>query len=516
MTLIRHIPQHTYSGLTIVLSNKSRHDLHNKELLSGNGGHYLCDEVMYPLGVTRYQCDIRLSEDKSPLLKGTKCVLCLGHRAMHEWMGEQVQDNTLNEFRGSPLMLRGICYIATYGAQDAVDKRNYESKLNHELLDWAEQVAKERVDNNPLANKRQKGLTLRSNFRFWLRKDTEKLLDILLNHDGTIPTQEEATYYIYPPLDAAIKCLMEHTGDFLYFDMETLFEPPYKMTCFAFGFNLKEIYVVPIVNHRYEFAYEPLMLCRLMQALQMSIQRNCLVAHNGACFDFFVLSHHYHIPIGTRVYDTMIAAHRMFPEIEKSLGHVMSYATYEPYHKDEAGFAFGSKESAERLWRYCGKDVSGMMRIHAWQQREAAKVPGLAASIEQAMNSIRPYLITTLQGIQYDEPQLVAMMAENDQLMMEYLRIIRLLVGEHAWKQLKAKSKKSMPTSNAQCCTYFHDMLGYPIVGRSKRTNKPSLDEKNMLKLRLKNDNPVIDFSLGYRRLAKETGSLKFQPWRTT
>lgn len=74
-----------------------------------------------------------------------------------------------------------------------------------------------------------------------------------------------------------------------------------------------------------------------------------------------------------------------------------------------------------------------------------------------------------------------------------------------------------MPGSNKQCCTYFHDMLGYPVISRGKETKKgtrnASLAKQNMYKLRLRFDNPVIDFCLAYRELAKESGSLKFNPW---
>ena len=58
-------------------------------------------------------------------------------------------------------------------------------------------------------------------------------------------------------------------------------------------------------------------------------------------------------------------------------------------------------------------------------------------------------------------------------------------------------------------------MLGYPVVFKSKKTQLPSLGKKAMYKLRLKHDNPVIDFVLAYREVAKESGSLKFNPWKT-
>jgi len=191
----------------------------------------------------------------------------------------------------------------------------------------------------------------------------------------------------------------------------------------------------------------------------------------------------------------------------------MSLWTFEKYHKDEAGFAFGNREQAQALWQYCGKDVFGMMLVHRAITEYAKTQRGLEASINQAMLSIRPYLITTLQGIAYDEIKVTEIMAENDRLMMQYLRMLALLIGKEAWTILKKRSKKALPSSNTQCCLYFHGMLGYNVIIRSKKTNKPSLAEKALLKLKLKHDNPVIDICLAFRKRSKETGSLKFIPW---
>jgi hypothetical protein len=62
-------------------------------------------------------------------------------------------------------------------------------------------------------------------------------------------------------------------------------------------------------------------------------------------------------------------------------------------------------------------------------------------------------------------------------------------------------------------------MLGYPVVSLGKMTKKgtrnASLAKQNMFKLKLKYNNPVIDFVIAYRELAKESGSLKFTPWKT-
>jgi hypothetical protein len=58
--------------------------------------------------------------------------------------------------------------------------------------------------------------------------------------------------------------------------------------------------------------------------------------------------------------------------------------------------------------------------------------------------------------------------------------------------------------------------VGWGKESKVDGKRKPSLSKKAIYKLRLKFDNPVIDFIIAYRQLAKETSSLKFNPftWR--
>ena len=162
---------------------------------------------------------------------------------------------------------------------------------------------------------------------------------------------------------------------------------------------------------------------------------------------------------------------------------------------------------------YCGKDVYTMMLIKRAIDAYAKTIPGLEASIQQVMDSIPAYLIMSLQGIHYKQQILDDTMNENDQLMMKYNEFIEYLFGRDFMRDLHKKSKKSLHGSNAKCVTYFHDMLGYPVVARSLKTKQRSLAKKAMYKLKLKHNNPVIDLCLAYRELSKESGSLKFTPW---
>ena len=138
-------------------------------------------------------------------------------------------------------------------------------------------------------------------------------------------------------------------------------------------------------------------------------------------------------------------------------------------------------------------------------------------SIDDAMEAIRPYLTIELQGFKYNEEKLKATIKENDRLMMHYAKWLEILIGKDNLKTIAGKSKSNMPSSNLQCCRYFHEMLGYPVVAKGKErkdgTKGPSLGKKAMFKLRLKHNNPVIDICLAYRELSRETGSLNFTPW---
>jgi len=211
----------------------------------------------------------------------------------------------------------------------------------------------------------------------------------------------------------------------IYLDIET--DSALQVTCVGLGFNDSTIFVLPFVTHNYQPAYDRLAL--LLRALAISFRDNTVVSHNGAGFDWFVMAHKYHIPIGRNVYDTMLAMHRCYPEIEKSLGHGTSLWTYETFHKDESCFNFQTPEQLTKLMRYCGKDVYTMMLIKHAIDKHAKTIPGLAASIKQVNASVRAYLTMTLQGIHFKEEYRSAIIKENDRLMTQYLRLIKILIG---------------------------------------------------------------------------------------
>ena len=463
----------------------------------------------------RLQCDIRLMGNTEPLLEGTKCVLLLGEAAAHKWLGRS--DNSLNEIRGCPYSINGIAHIASYQPQDCVDAiKDHELKFNPYLKQM--QVLEDNYgdddEDEPSDEKRRHGKTKRKNYRFWLSKDVEKCKSII-RFGGIKPNPFLPSYEMCPPSALVIKLLSETKGKLLFLDIET--DPQWNILCFSFAFDYGPVYTVPCLAYDYRWFYTE--LHKIYRALAIAFRDNTVVAHNGAGFDFIVYSVKYKISIGRSVADTMLMQHRCFPEVEKSLGHCVSLWTNEPFHKDESNFAYNTPDVCKQLWRYNAKDVYTMQLIYKAQMEYAARQPGLLDSINQVNAQIRPYLITSLQGIQYRDDKVVDIMRTNDRWMMQYLRWVEILIGKDTVRTLRRKSKSGLCGSNTQCCAYFHGMLGYDVVNYGKASKvdgsrKPSLQKKNLLKLRLKYVNPVIDICMWYRELAKETGSLKFIPWK--
>lgn len=508
--MLRHKPKLTYIGLTVILSNPSRFD--KASLLSANGGHLFNDYCLRPSN-NILQCDVRELGDLTPLLPDTKCIVILGEAGMHKLLPE-TRNNNLGEVRGSVYYYNGIPCIPTFFPQDACDFRNLEEQLNPLNANYSPDADEEREEEDDAESAKSHGKTSRKNYAFWIRADIAKCKTII-REGGKVPASEfpSPNYVTYPSSTVICNILEKTKGQVLFFDIETDYEEQ-NIQCFSFTFNGITIYNIPVLTYSYQWAYDN--LHNIMRSLAIAIRDNILVAHNGANFDFFVLAYKYKIPVN-KVYDTMIAMHRCFPDIEKSLGHCVSYWTWERFHKDEDSHGYMNQAQMQARMAYCGKDVYTMFLVYNAIQKYAKTIPGLTESIETAMAAIKPYLITSLQGIRFSVEKIKEAAFECDRLMEQYDRMIRLLIGESSLKVIHSLIKgkaKMFAGSNTQCSIYFHEMLYYPILFRSAKTQKPSLGKKVMYKLALKHsDNPVIQLVLAFRTIQKEYGTYKFIPW---
>ncbi len=212
--MLRNLPKFKYSGLTVVLSNRSRFDL--TELLSAAAGNWFNQECLRP-ELNRYQTDIRLAIDRSPLLEGTKAILLLGEESLHRWTSTSL---SLAEVRGTPLYTKehNIPAIATFLPQDAMDIRDFESELN----EHAGANNDDFIKAPEYLGEKKHGKTQRSNFRYWIKSDTARLKQVLLSADGKFPEDDiEPEYIIYPNLEELILLLENTKNQNIYLDLET-------------------------------------------------------------------------------------------------------------------------------------------------------------------------------------------------------------------------------------------------------------------------------------------------------
>lgn len=494
--MIRHLPTMGYSGLTIILSNPSRNDKNTLINPETTAGWFLDNECLYP-HLNRYQCDIRLAEDHSPLVGGTKAILLLGQFAHSKYTQLLT---TLDENRGSPTVVNGITCISSFTPQDAIDPMDFETRLNSEVKTIDDAEFSE--DNlSELLESKGRGRTARSNYRFWLKHDVGKVIQILQNN-GRVPSHGfEPRFHLWPSAETVINLLSTIKGQDFFFDMETDFISAH-MRCFAFSFgnNPEDVYVVPCLTTDYKLAYDH--FPNILRALSICIRDNTMVAHNGAHFDFLVLALRYGISIGAKVYDTLVSMNRTYPTLEKSLGHCVSLETFEPYHKNEGVHTYRNLQQAEQLYTYCGKDVFTMFLVKRAQDKRAAADEGLKQSIALANASIKPYLTTSILGIHYSETERAAWVHNSDRLLTQYMRIMKCLHGDGVQALI----------SNQKCAKYFHEQLEYSVMLTTPKGGA-SLKEDALLKLALKYKNPVITFLIKYRQRKLQSSTLQFKPW---
>lgn len=472
-------PNFKYSGLTIILDKPSRFDLKGR-LCSGFAGQYFDECLMAGANpaIHRESVEVRtLSDSHQQLLADTKCLLLLGEDTLKRYL----PNVTLNEQRGAPFRWNNLTCIASYTPQDSYDRRDYFSGED----DNEEETSTEEA----AAEKSTHGATRRKNWRFWMRQDVKKAVRLTTS----LPITPRPTYHIRPDLHDVVRLLSTTRDTDFYFDIEN--DKNLQMTCFGFSFDDKDIYVVPMlqthVNPK-QYYYNKTHL--LLRAIAVALRNNRVVIHNSM-YDLFVLAWRYGIPIGGRVYDTMLAWNRCYIEVEKSLGHVISATTDLPYHKNEGVFEPHNESQNQQLLEYNGKDVFALTQIKP-KLELLAKQLGATESVDLANRMVNGYLPMILQGMNYDEKKLQAKVDYNLRKMVQVKRILRHVTGQDF-----------NPRSWQQVSSYLYDGLGI------KKPEKDPTNEKTLLQLLLKYEIPAIHGILAYRQTGKQNGKLKFNPF---
>ena len=469
-------PLSSYNGTVLILDTPSRFDIKHNHLLAGVARDWFQDST----GLHPDETEIRLCVDRSPFPLHTRHVILSGAESIRQWT---YNTHTI-ETHGYSLVIQHdnepYKAIGVHNIQDCLDfckEDSQDSSSDDEEAD-SDGTAK---DTSP---------TRRSNYPFWTKWSIKKLLGLTPRRTATGPDD----FRIFPNLSQACEILRSIFGRLLYVDIECsrLYG---TLDCVGFSVDDGPIYVVPIYRYNGKLAYTNAHL--FIAALSIAMQRNTVVGHNISGFDLPYLACFYRVGFGRRLYDTMLANHRLFAEVEKSLGHVIGMWTDHPYHKDQI-ITPRNQEDEQRYWRYNAQDVARLKPIHE-AQLEYAAIIGATESIQQVNRCIYPYTVMTLQGIRIDLDRLQKSKAELERRCNQLNRICRFLMG-----------KTFNMASSKQCVEYFHNFLKFPVVAKSEKTGGPSLGKKALYQLAVKHEHPMIPLCLYYRKLKKDLSSLEF------
>lgn len=226
------------------------------------------------------------------------------------------------------------------------------------------------------------------------------------------------------------------------------------------------------------------------------------VGHNLS-FDFAVLAVELGLPLPTRLYDTMIAMHRMEPLLEKSLSHAISYFLVTPRNHKADICPNVSAANFARLRQYNSEDLVRTEQLRAAQLASARNHPDKLLAIEQGNELLHATLMMSLTGIPTDKAQIEKVRAEHLARADFARRCCAILTGQPDFN----------PASPDQVAHLFYDILHYPILELTK-SNQPATGAKALYKLQIEQPNPLIPLIIEHREAKKAASSLEFRRLR--
>jgi len=484
-----------YNGLTIILSHPSRFDIKNSKLLSAYAGDWFRGQCLPRAGLKIGACDVKTLEEHKEFLPNTKVVLCLGVKAQNAIMGTLT---SIGEQRGSPVeMQNGLIGVSSFPPQDCFDRQDYESRFQAELDGSDDEDDEDATSRH--------GKTRRANFKFWLQQDVIKVARYLKHGLSRVNT---TIHIVNDPLPL----LRSHRGVMCH-DIETAED--LSVRCFAFSTETRpgEVFAVPMMDYNDNMRPD---WPRIMIEYCLAVRRSSMViSHAGTTYDHPVLIWRYKMPFfNWNLYDTLVAQHRLLPEIERSLGHCISLLTDAPYHKDEGVFRPHNSRQDQQLLLYCGKDVAETLQVYHAQRKLIDQDAGLIDSVNIAMQAANAYLITSLAGFPINEVTRAQMYSKRDTTCKILARVAELLLGPQLKSFCSTQKKPSnILASSDQLVRYFHDYLKLKPVAYTD-TGRARLRELDIYKLADKcSNNPIMKMVIAYREASKARGDLRLATW---
>jgi len=462
-----------YNGLFIITS-PNRYDKANAGTLCGPPGLFL-KETLAQFNYNWEHAQIS-ANPHAAIPAGTKKLLLLGNDATKYYQRADARLD-ISAKRGYVSTLGRCEILSTFSPVDCTDV------VDHEVDDDDD------GDDNDKGNGKDSAPTLRSNYRFWFLKDLEKLLT---GARRTVPDYETIDF---DPSDDNLLWLSSLRGDTIFFDIET-HPPTDTIQCFAFSTTRSPVFSVSCYD--WNGSSNPA-LVRILVALQRALQNNRVVIHNAG-FDLPFLFLNHGIVFGRDIYCTMVAQHRLYPEAEKSLAHVISLNVNAPYHKNEGGtFTPHNRRQYQTLLDYNAKDVATLRAVYRAQQAEINKDVGLQTSVSQAMSSLYDYFVMALTGMELDTMKLAAQRRDVAAQVAQARRVFQIL------------THVENPGSSQQIGEWLYAGLNYPVLAKTE-SGAAATDTKTIYRLLQKYPrNIALKLLIHYKEISKLDSSLNFE-----
>lgn len=367
-------------------------------------------------------------------------------------------------------------YVPSYHPQDASDVRDVESEL------YADDGEDSNFDDT---STKDAATTNRANYRAWLKLHAEKLLR----------RQWQSDYFEQHNIPLSAIAPPEST--YLYLDIETHPKTD-TLQCLSVAFDKGPIFAQTIYDYR--GVLQPGAI-QSMRWLVRAMRRYKVVVHN-ALFDLPFLAMMHGIPWGHAAEDTMLMWHRLFPELDKSLAHLIQYFTNEPYHKDSAGtFHPYNTHQQQQLLNYNARDVFTLRLIHRGLRARHT------ASMEQVNSSILDYAFAGLRGFHLDYQCRAEHQNALAKKLKQLIRIIQILVGDRNFN----------PNSGQQIGAWLFGPaptgLNYKVYDKTD-SGAPKTDATSIYKaLADHEDNAALVVLLEIKEVAKQQSMLEFEPF---
>jgi hypothetical protein len=436
------------------------------------------DLINRAVGQVKYNVKLLGDFERSAKGEDGKLVYCCTQ-------GSRISGEPLEKIRGYIHYGGHGQQVYTFHPQDCVDPVNIEARFR---------AKEDEESDTPGETFKDSAKTQWKNMRAWFASDVAKLL-------RGVPAYHR---YDVGPIDFRrctsmdmISVLQSYTNTTLYFDIET--DPRgWSLSCFSICQETGPAFSWLMYDYKGELAQGA---AEVLAALGLAFRRNLIVIHNAA-FDANILTLYYKLPLPTRIFDTMLAQHRILRGMDKSLAHCITFWINRKYHKDEALFVAHNRSQEDRLLRYNASDVLTMRQIHKAMLDFLAQAPaGYAASVKQVMESAPMYLDIGYTGL----PISLASVDAQVKILRQQTELL-----ERSAKILTGISTLNL-NSSKQLGDYLFTRMGYKPVSYTK-SKAPSVDELSILKLAHEHkENLVLNLLLKYKGLKKSLSSIENQ-----